>query len=61
MFSVKTCSMHESFDDRPSRFADNKVAREAIGESLRTAFPLPESGAFGDLLAALGQQVSEHR
>jgi hypothetical protein len=41
--------------DRAARRApiDTSQAADHLGQALRRAFPLPESGAFSDLLAAL--------
>ncbi|WP_341632165.1 hypothetical protein [Sphingomonas agri] len=47
--------------DRAARRApiDPTQAAGHVGDALRRAFPLPESGAFSDLLAAL--ETSEPR
>jgi hypothetical protein len=41
--------------DRAARRAQSGPAQAAdhLGQALRRAFPLPDSGAFSDLLAAL--------
>ena len=43
--------MRDSMGERPGKLVADK--QRQVGATLKRAFPLPPSGSFGDLLAAL--------